>query len=148
MMNPRTFSQSSYDKNDNYAKTKIIPFLENRGHQVVCDEETYKHDLITIKDGKEYYFEFEVKRNYPFTSVQDYKFTTVSFTGRKQRLHNIEPFFYMILCFETNTIVFCHSSEIYKDNNIVVLNLKKRDRKGIDTFYRVDKYKCTFVNLD
>ena len=30
----------------------------------------------------------------------------------------------------------------------VVLNLKKRDRKGIDTFYRVDKYKCTFVNLD
>lgn len=143
----RKFSKKSYDENDEYAKIKITKFLINRGHKVIQDEENYNHDLVTIKNGMMFYFEFEVKRNYPFTSKEDYKFSSVSFLGRKIRLHGIQPYYYMILCYETDCVVFCHSSSIFKLDYKEKLILKKYDRNGADEMYRVPINECEFFNL-
>jgi hypothetical protein len=143
----RKFSKKSYDENDNYAKIKITKFLINRGHEVIQDKENYNHDLITKKNNLMFYFEFEVKRNYPFTSKKDYKFKSVSFLGRKIRLHEIYPFYYMILCYETNCVVFCHSSKIFKIEYKEKLILKKYDRNGNDEMYRVPINECNFFNV-
>ena len=138
----REFSQKSYDENDEYAKKKITKFLINRGHLVIQDKENYNHDLITKKNGKIFFFEFEVKRNYPFFSKKDYKFDSVSFLGRKRRLHNIMPYYYMILCYETDCVMFCHSSNIFNDKYKQELHLNKHDRKGNDEMYRVPINEC------
>jgi hypothetical protein len=94
-----------------------------------------------------FYFEFEVKRNYPFTSKEDYKFSSVSFLGRKIRLHGIQPYYYMILCYETDCVVFCHSSSIFKVDYKEKLILKKYDRNGADEMYRVPINECEFFNV-
>ena len=143
----RKFSKKSYDKNDEYAKNKISKYLIERGHEIIQDKENYNHDLITKKNGVVFYFEFEVKRNYPFTKKEDYKFDSVSFLGRKVRLHNIEPYYYIILCYETDAAVVCHSSEIFKNEYKEALKLNKYNRKGNDEMYRVPIDKCTFFNI-
>lgn len=143
----RKFSSQSYEDNDGYAKAKIKDFLVKRGHKVVKDEEDFNHDLVTFKDGITFYFECEVKRNYPFTNRSDYKFSTVSFLGRKRRLHNIAPFYYLILCYETDSVVCCHSSEIFFDDFKESLTLNKHERRGNDEMYRVPIDKCYFFNL-
>lgn len=143
----RKFSKKSYNENDEYAKNKISKYLIERGHEIIQDKENYNHDLITKKNGVVFYFEFEVKRNYPFTKKEDYKFDSVSFLGRKVRLHNIEPYYYIILCYETNSAVFCYSSEIFKNEYKETLKLNKYNRKGNDEMYRVPIDKCTFFNI-
>ena len=143
----RTFNQESYNENDEYAKKKITKFLIQRGHKVIQDKEDYNHDLITKRNEIKFYFEFEVKRNYPFTNRKDYKFNSVSFLGRKIRLHDIKPYYYMILCYETDCIVFCHSSKIFKDEYKETLNLNTFDRKGNDQMYRVPIDECNFINI-
>ena len=144
----RKFSEKSYEENDEYAKIKITKFLIGRGHKIIQDDESYNHDLVTKKNKLIFYFEFEVKRNYPFTNKEDYKFNSVSFLGRKIRLHNIHPYYYLILCYETDCVVFCHSSEIFKSQYKERLNLNKYDRKGGDEMYRVPIDKCNFFKLN
>ncbi len=143
----RKFSQKSYNENDEYAKNKISKYLIERGHKIIQDKENYNHDLITKKNGVMFYFEFEVKRNYSFTKKEDYRFDSVSFLGRKVRLHNIKPYYYMILCYETDSVVFCHSSEIFKNEYKETLKLNKYNRKGNDEMYRVPIDKCNFFKL-
>lgn len=143
----RKFNQELYNNSDKYAKERITDFLTKREHIVLEDKENFKHDLVTVKNGEKFYFEFEVKRNYPFTNKDDYSFNTVSFLGRKKRLHDIEPFYYLILCYETNSVVYCHSSDIYKDKYREVLSLSKHYRKGKDEMYRVPISSCKFFTI-
>ena len=112
----RKFNQESYNKNDGYAKNKFINFIESRGHVVLNSEENFDHDIITEKNGLKYHFELEVKRNYPFTSKKTYKFNTVSFLGRKKRLHLKHNFHYIIICIETEWAVYCGSEDIFIDD--------------------------------
>lgn len=102
----RKFNKNSYEENDEFAKDLFIKFIKKRGHQIIKSTEDYKFDIETIKNGKNYYFELEVKRNYPFTSTEDYNFDTVSFLGRKKRLHEINSFYYIIICKETKYALF------------------------------------------
>ncbi len=143
----RKFNENTYKKYDNFAKEKIIAYLKKRGHIILNKEENYNHDLITYKNNVKYYFELEVKIGYPFTSKDDYKFKTVSFLGRKKRLHELFPFYYFIICNETNCVLFCKSEDIFKDEFIEKLNVNSKDRKGNDEMYRVPIDKCSFFNL-
>ena len=143
----RKFSKQSYDDNDSFAKKKVIDHLVCSGHEILSSEEDYNHDIITTKDGKKFLFEVEVKRNYPFTGAKDYKFNSVSFLGRKERLHKIKPFYYIIVCYETDYAVFCESSGIFKDEYKEQLNLSNYDRKGQDEMFRVPIDNCTFFKL-
>ena len=148
MYKAREFNKRSYDENDEYAKNKISKYLISRGHEIIEYKENYNHDLVTKKNDKLFYFEFEVKRNYPFTKKENYPFSTVSFLGRKKRLHHIKPYFYLILCYETNCVVFCDSENIFKDKYKESLNLKTYNRKGKDVMYRVPINKCFFFSIE
>lgn len=144
----RTFNKESYNRNDEYAKNIVSKFLKRRGHYIESIAEDFTHDIKTVKNGEHHLFEVEVKTGYPFTTRDSFKFNTVSFLGRKERLHKIKPFHYVIVCKETEHAVYCHSSVIYKRDNIEEIKISTQDRNGRDLMYRVDKLDCKFFNLN
>lgn len=144
----RKFNKDSYDKNDTYAKKLFSRFLIRKGHSIYRVEENFQHDLITNKDNYIYFFELEVKTNYPFTTSETFKFDTVSFLGRKKRLHDIKPYYYVIICRETEHALMCYSTDIFKDEYIESINIHTNHRSGADQMYRVPKAMCRFFNLN
>jgi hypothetical protein len=142
------FSKKSYNTNDQYAKDIFINFItKKRKHKMISEEENYEHDIVTEKNGKLFYWEVEVKRNYPFTNENDFKFPSVSFLARKKRLHNIHEFKYIIICYETDYAVGCDSKDIFNDEYAENFSISSYDRKGYDEFYRVPKNKCKFFKI-
>ena len=144
----RKFNQQSYNTSDQWARNIFILYLINHDFYITNALENYDVDILAKKDGKEYRFELEVKRNYPFTCAEDYKFNTVSFLGRKERLHKKEPFIYVIICYETKYALCCNSNDIYKDEYVSVRNVNTAHRKGLDKFYNLPLDKVTFFNLE
>jgi len=140
----RKFQQNQYDKCDSISKKVFVEFIENRGHTIVSKEEDYNHDIVTEKDGTYHYFELETKRGYPFRGRESFPFQSVSFLGRKKRLHEIKHFHYIILCWETKYAVGCHSSDIFLEKYAQERHLSNKERNGLDRFYRVPKNKCYF----
>ncbi|MGI9555865.1 MAG: hypothetical protein ACR2M9_03310 [Cyanophyceae cyanobacterium] len=141
------FVQEDYDKYDGVAKDLLADHLIAKGYDILSTEEDFYHDVIAVKDGVKFYFEVEVKLGYPFTSARSFKFPTVSFTGRKLRLHKVEPFFYVIFCLSTRSYLYCHSSIIYNEKYAENVNIYTKKRKGMDKMYRIPKEFCTFVTL-
>ena len=125
----------------------MIDHLLLKGYEIVRSDEDYHHDIVASKDGSNFYFELEVKVGRPFTSVEDFPFDTVSFTGRKIRLHRIKPFFYVIFCLDTNAYLYCHSNRIYDERYAKDVVINSKNRKGMDKMYRVPKEFCNFVIL-
>lgn len=144
---PRSFVQEEYDKYDAKAKRLLIDHLVVKGHNIINSEENYYHDIVSNKDGVNYFFEVEVKLNVPFSSMRNFPYETVSFTGRKLRLHNITPFFYVIFCLDTNAYLYCHSNRIYDERYAKDVVINSKNRKGMDKMYRVPKEFCNFVIL-
>jgi hypothetical protein len=144
----RIFNKESYDENDSYAKNKFKNFLVKNDYTILNDVENYNHDLIAEKNGKTYYFEVEVKKNYPFTNRESFKFQTVSFLGRKKRLHEMQNFVYIIICKETEWAISCISPLIYEEQYTEEILIDTIHRNGYDKFYRVPKEKCHFFNLN
>tara|TARA_R110000822_G_C14988195_1_gene459351 strand:- start:95 stop:547 length:453 start_codon:yes stop_codon:yes gene_type:complete len=144
----RKFSQGSYDHSDKYAKDLFIKFIKRKGHKIINSEENYDHDVITNKDNITYYFELETKSNYPFTIKETFPFNSVSFLGRKKRLHIKNKFHYIIICRETEWAITCNSENIYKDKYIENLKINTDNRKGQDQMFRVPKEKCIFFNIN
>jgi hypothetical protein len=145
--NARNFNKESYELNDKLAKSLFLDFIKNRGHEIIKTEEDYNFDIETIKNDKKYFFELEIKRNYPFTSKDDYIFNTVSFLGRKKRLHDINPFYYIIICKETQYALFAYSEDIFKSEYYQEINIKTEHRNGLDGMYRIPKEYCTFFYI-
>lgn len=144
----RKFNKESYDNNDDFAKQKFINFIIKKGHKIISNQENFNHDIITEKGGVHYYFELEVKRNYPFTSRDTYIFDTVSFLGRKKRLHVKQPFYYIIICIETEWAVCCDSNKIFIDRYVENLDINTTDRNGKDQMFRVPREECLFFNIN
>jgi hypothetical protein len=144
----RKFNKETYDSYDTFAKEKMIQFLINRGHLIINKNENYTHDIVSLRDGIYFYFELEVKIGYPFTCKNDYRYDTVSFLGRKKRLHNLKPFYYVILCNETNYALYCKSDEIFLNEYIQKVNVNTNVRNGNDEMYRVPLQKCVFFNIE
>mgnify|MGYP003659020433 FL=1 len=144
----RKFSQGSYDHSDKYAKDLFIKFIKRKGHKIINSEENYDHDVITNKDNITYYFELETKSNYPFTIKETFPFNSVSFLGRKKRLHIKNKFHYIIICRETEWAITCNSENIYKDKYIENLKINTDNRNGQDQMFRVPKEKCIFFNIN
>ena len=144
----RKFNQGSYNHSDQYAKDLFIQYITNKGHTIISEEENYNHDIITNKDNITYYFELETKSRYPFTSIDTFPFNSVSFLGRKKRLHLKNKFHYIIICRETEWAVTCSSENIFKDEYLENLNINTPNRKGKDQMFRVPKEKCIFFNIN
>ena len=142
------FNQASYDENDNWAKTIFVKHLIRNGYKVLSTKEDFGVDLTAEKDNKLYYFELEVKTRYPFTSRDTFQFDTVSFLARKKRLHEQNPFIYVIICKETEYALCCESQDVFKDGYEEFVTINTTRRKGLDKMYRVPKDKVKFFKLD
>lgn len=141
------FLQESYDKNNDWAISKVIYYLEKNGYHVIPKVEDYSIDIEAVKNGKKEYFECEVKTGYQFTSKEDFRFSTVSFLGRKRKWADI-GFWYIIICRETQAFVKCHSDVIFQDKYRQTIELKNSwSRGGHDTFYRVPKDLCEWGRI-
>lgn len=143
------FSRESYEMNDQWGIDKITRYLTARNFFVWDKEvEDYDVDILAEKNGKIFRYEAEVKTGYSFTSVEDFRFPTVSFLGRKKKFHNDEEgFYYCIVSRETECIVYCHSSTIYNPEYKEVKEINTEYRKGLDEFYLVPKELCSFVSI-
>ena len=142
------FNQQSYDENDNWAKVLFSKHLKSEGYKVLPIVEDFGIDLLAEKEEQIFYFELEVKTRYPFTTVDTFKFDTVSFLARKKKMHNKQPFVYVIICRETEWALMCNSSEIFKDEYEEFVTINTSRRKGVDKMYRVPKDKCKFFQLN
>jgi hypothetical protein len=142
------FVKKSYKRNDKLGRDILIEYLIKIGHIILLNDENYKHDIITMKDNIKYYFEVEMKHNYPFTCVNDFIFDTVSYLGRKKKLHDEHHFKYIIICAETKYAVCCNSRDIYKEKYLEEKNIDSYERQGLDYFYRVPKELCYFCNMN
>ena len=101
-----------------------------------------------IKVLMRFFFELETKSKYPFTTMDTFPFDSVSFLGRKKRLHLKNKFHYIIICRETEWAVTCESQDIFKEEYLESLNINTPNRKGKDQMYRVPKAKCIFFNIN
>lgn len=138
------FQSTDYDSYDTYGKRTFKSFLDRINHTILSDHEDYDHDIISSRAGRTYYFEIETKVGYPFYDRSSYPFKTVSFLGRKRRLHEIHPFTYIIISYETGWALACESDVIYSIGDEVNLTISKRDRIGGDQFYRISRDHCIF----
>jgi len=143
----RIFDKEDYNQNDEWGKKIFIDFLLKKGHKIISSKEDYNHDIISTFNDEVFYFEIEVKIGYPFNGRKSFKFDSVSFLGRKKRLHNINSFYYIIICKETNSAISCFSNDIFNDEYKTLLNIDKRNRVGMDEMYRVPKNKCKFFKV-
>ncbi len=161
MPNPSVFIPGSYKKSDAFAKDIIEQYLANcvPPFEIIEREENYDIDIVAQKHNSvtKYYFEAEVKTGCPFTTVDTFRHDTVSFLGRKKKWKDL-PFWYIIVCRETDYAVMAGSNKIYQEINKEILyidtkyqdpltNEIKEGRKGNDEFYRVDKHLCHFFKI-
>ena len=91
------FSQPRYDENDPAAKKLMIKFFQNHEYSIISEVEKFEHDLIIEKKGKIYFIELEMKASLVFTDSNSFKYDTVSFLKRKDKLHLIAPYTYFII---------------------------------------------------
>lgn len=144
---PMKFVPECYESSDKLGKDILRNFLLKRGWTILKDTEDGNHDIVAEKDGVTSYFEVELKNKYKFTDKESFKFTTVSFLGRKRRLHLKHPFNYVIICSETGYAITLHSNEIFCEEYVEKLKINTERRKGEDTFFRVPKDLCTFFKI-
>jgi hypothetical protein len=143
----RKFVPESYENNDSKAKDIFLSFIDGKGHTIVNDEEDYMHDVVTEKRGRTYYFELEMKRSVSFTTRESFKYDTVSFLGRKERLHKAHPFYYIIISPDTGYALTQHSDLIYKPEYKKHIRCNTSNRTGNDIVYWVPKEKCKFFKI-
>lgn len=141
------FIQKSYDRSDQIGKNILRNFLQEHNYILEEDKEDFFHDVIGTLNGEKWYFEVEVKNGFPFTSHQDFKFNSVSFLGRKKRMHDKHPFWYVLICTETGYAVMCYSNIIYQEKYRKNIYIDSRERAGYDTFYRLPLKYCTFFKI-
>jgi hypothetical protein len=140
------FVEESYDKHNDWAIAKVSEYLEHRGYTIVKKEkEDYGIDIKAERNGETIYVEAEAKEDYPWTDLDSFKFSTVSFLGRKKKWAE-HKFWYVIICRESEAMLVGHSDVIFQDQYIEKIHINKGKRKGGDTFYRVPKELLVFIN--
>lgn len=142
--NARKFVQKSYDRNDQWGKDVFLRWVNHMApdlKEIPKEKEDYQVDILMKSPNKTIAFEIEVKHGYPFTSVEDYKFDTVSFLGRKKKYGD---FWYVIVCAETEALLLCPSNFIYKEEHRQIITIATSERNGLDELYRVPKTECYF----
>jgi len=144
---PSDFNKNSYDRVNQLAIDLFKPFLIGKSYEIIEKAEDYNVDIQAIdKDGTLHLFELEIKTGYPFTTCESFKFDTVSFLARKAKWKKT-PFWYIIICRETNHFVCCNSLVIFQPQYQEKININSSDRKGKDLFFRVPKELCHWSKL-
>ena len=145
---PSKFRRDSYSESNQLGIDLITRFLVRRGFDVPNRPEDYKVDIHAYKEGKKYLIEAEVRRGLHFTSQETFPFDTVSFLARKKKYQLDQPFWYFLVCRETQYCLFANSKDIFQERHKVVKRINTTRRSGMDTVYHVPLSKCQFRNLN
>jgi hypothetical protein len=139
------FNQKSYEENDLLGKQLLLAYLYKRGHTILPQtfQEDYGVDIHTELEGKEYWFEVEMKDGYTFTDGRTFPYPTVSFLGRKSKWKG-KKFYYCIISKTNYAAIISHSTLIYQPEYRTRIEINTTRRSGYDTFYRVPKKYCSF----
>lgn len=140
------FSKLRYDENDPQAKELMIKYFQNHGYSIIAEVENFEHDLIIEKEATKYFIEVEMKASLVFTDSNSFKYDTVSFLKRKDKLHLLAPFTYYIIQPKTEWAVCCHSNTIYQEKYKVMKTSNSR-KNETEEYYHVPKQLCTFIDL-
>lgn len=143
MPSPSNFVPKAYKRDNQFAINILHNYLKGKGYTIIDKDEDFGLDIMVEKDGEQLLFEAEVKTGRPFTTKSTFPFPTVSFLARKDKWVDT-PFWYGIVCRETNYAVFAHSSVIFNDEYKEQVFVANTDREGVDSFYRVPKELCYF----
>jgi hypothetical protein len=138
------FNQESFDDNDELGKNLLKHYLIKKCHNISENSDIYGIDFFSEKDGKEYFWEVEMKSKRPWTCKEDFPFDSVSFLSRKAKWKD-KKFWYVIICKETKAAIFCQSNIIFDEKYKQKLYINTQQRKGSDNFFRVPKDLCIFV---
>ena len=84
------------------------------------------------------------KRN-KWTCASDFPFRFVNFLSRKKRMHERDPFWYVIICDETKFALAAHSSVIYDGNTPITIGTNTVDMEESLVVYRLPVSKCIFI---
>lgn len=143
---PGDFVKESYLDNNEKAIKIFSSFLTKKGYQIIDKEEDYWIDIEATKENNTLLFEVEMKSKVKFSDRESFPFNTVSFLARKEKWKST-PFWYCIICESTGFAVIANSDKIYKKRYKQNINVNTKHRKGLDSFYRVPKEECYFVNV-
>jgi len=143
---PSKFRQDSYNRHNEWGISRIKTLLKKKGYNIIQKEEDFGIDIKADKNGLIYLFEVETKTGYPFKDKKSFKFETVSFLARKSKWVST-PFWYIIICKETESLVCCNSDVIFKEKYKEKIAINSYERKGVDEFYRVPKDLCYWYQL-
>jgi len=139
------FNQESFNDNDALGKELLKAFLLSKSHTILENSDIYGVDFFSEHNGKQYFWEVEMKSRRPWTCSEDFQFDSVSFLSRKSKWQDT-PFWYVIICKETNAAIFCKSGIIFNEEYRERVMINTTDRRGLDYFYRVPKKYCIFVS--
>lgn len=83
-MKTKPFEPHLYEKYDNRAKQNLIYYLTQEGHTLVNVKENYYADVVSRKNGKDFYSEAEIKASWkgPWPKT----WADLRIPGRKKRL--------------------------------------------------------------
>lgn len=140
------FVKELYDKFNDTGIERIAHYADLKGYTVVDKEEDYKVDIIAHKEGKERRVEVEML-NKKFTCAKDFEYDNVSFLGRKEKFAKDGAFWYILLSHHSDHFIACYSSFIYQEKYKKEIFINSPYRKGMDTFYRVPKEYCYFIDM-
>lgn len=139
------FNQESFNDNDALGKELLKAFLVSKNHTISENSDTYGIDFFSERNGTQYFWEVEMKSRRPWTCREDFEFPSVSFLQRKEKWKDT-PFWYVIICKETNAAIFCKSNNIFRKQYKEKVRIFTEQRKGLDEFFRVPKDLCIFVS--
>ena len=133
----KKFSKKLYNISDNKSKQEAIKFLQQKGYELISDDEVYTYDLKMKKDDKIILIEVEHKRVW---NGDNFPYSTVDVPYRK--IKNEADIFIMFN--NDYTVLFITSMNIVKKSPT---SLKDTIYTKQERFYNIPLNKGKFIKL-
>ena len=91
----KPFDRTLYKLADSKAKTVMSSWLIQQGHEITDTKENYNCDLASVKDGKQYNSEVEIK--YSWKGIWPSTWDEIRIPFRKSRLLSIDNLTFYVL---------------------------------------------------
>jgi len=136
----KPFSQQQYDQDD-YAKFKIIDFLERTGYKAKVNPDKFGIDILAERWQRPFQFEVEIKHNWTGTQ---FPFQNVHFSARKRKFVSLDTETWFVMLNHERTHALFISGQDFMDSPIIKKDTKYTEQEW---FVEVDIHWAIFRNL-
>ena len=140
----KPFDRTLYTLADSKAKTTMSSWLIQQGHEITNTIEEYNCDLGSVKDGKQYNSEVEIK--YSWKEAWPSTWDEIRIPFRKNRLLNIDNLTFYILRADCQQ-AWAINSDILKNIATVKEVSNKYVKKG-EKFFHIPVNYALLLNLN